>query len=191
MPPSATARERGQAAHLRRASASPHTAVGEAAVAHGKGRVRTMPPKRPDATGAEPEKGTAAKKPRWAGVTVQRAREKAMPRLVSNAAEFRPLQTSAEGDGGLQRAMTPMDTTAGFDGLVSAAGGGAAVSSSLDDHEKTCRICLESSDNADPFHTEHLIAPCQCQGTMGWVSSLVLPCCCFAPRIFALRPETR
>ena len=47
-------------------------------------------------------------------------------------------------------------------------GGGGGVTSSLDD-EKICRICLESHDNADPFHEAHLISPCQCRGTSGWV----------------------
>jgi hypothetical protein len=44
----------------------------------------------------------------------------------------------------------------------------ATVPSSLDD-AKCCRICLESTDNADPFAAGRLIAPCQCRGTSAWV----------------------
>lgn len=43
------------------------------------------------------------------------------------------------------------------------------VPSSLDD-EKICRFCLESNDEAgDPYHRDHLIAPCQCRGGSMWV----------------------
>jgi hypothetical protein len=43
------------------------------------------------------------------------------------------------------------------------------VTSSLDD-DKCCRICLEAHDKRDdPYHAEHLIAPCQCRGSSGWV----------------------
>ena len=42
------------------------------------------------------------------------------------------------------------------------------VPSSLDD-EKVCRFCLESEDHPEPFHPEHLIAPCQCRGGSQWV----------------------
>lgn len=42
------------------------------------------------------------------------------------------------------------------------------VPSSLDD-EKVCRFCLESTDHPEPFHAEHLIAPCQCRGGSQWV----------------------
>jgi len=49
-----------------------------------------------------------------------------------------------------------------------AAGGMQLVPSSLDD-EKVCRFCLESEDHPEPFHPEHLIAPCQCRGGSQWV----------------------
>eukprot|EP01043_Picozoa_sp_COSAG02_P083382 COSAG02_NODE_21412_length_789_cov_0.700000_1_plen_199_part_01 len=43
------------------------------------------------------------------------------------------------------------------------------VPSSLDS-EKICRYCLEENDEAgDPFHPDHLIAPCQCRGGSMWV----------------------
>ena len=37
------------------------------------------------------------------------------------------------------------------------------------DQEKICRICLEGTDNTEPFHEGHLISPCQCRGTSAWV----------------------
>ena len=43
------------------------------------------------------------------------------------------------------------------------------VPSSLDS-DKICRYCLEDNDEAgDPFHPDHLIAPCQCRGGSMWV----------------------
>ena len=43
------------------------------------------------------------------------------------------------------------------------------VPSSLDS-DKICRYCLEDNDEAgDPFHADHLIAPCQCRGGSMWV----------------------
>ena len=45
----------------------------------------------------------------------------------------------------------------------------ALVPSSLDT-DKICRYCLEDNDEAkDPFHPDHLIAPCQCRGGSMWV----------------------
>ena len=48
------------------------------------------------------------------------------------------------------------------------AGNDHPVTPSLD-QDKICRICLEGSDNTEPFHEEHLISPCQCRGTSAWV----------------------
>ena len=45
--------------------------------------------------------------------------------------------------------------------LIDSAAGGSA-------HQ--CRICLETTTNEqDPFHEAHLIAPCRCKGTAMWV----------------------
>ena len=41
-------------------------------------------------------------------------------------------------------------------------------------HELIHAFGMGSHDNADPFHAEHLISPCQCRGTSGWVSRTLL-----------------
>jgi hypothetical protein len=53
--------------------------------------------------------------------------------------------------------------------LSDVAGTHTLVPSSLDS-DKICRYCLEDNDEeVDPFHPDHLIAPCQCRGSSRWV----------------------
>ena len=84
-------------------------------------------------------------------------------RLCSQGGDW----TVSKGETGLSPLGAPW---VHFDRLlvITAAPPSGTVASSLDD-EQVCRICLESTNNADPFSPERLIAPCQCRGTSAWV----------------------
>ena len=84
--------------------------------------------------------------------------------------EQQPL-TGARAAEGIERVRSieqPLASTAG-PALSEDASTHPLVPSSLDS-DKICRYCLEDNDEAgDPFHPDHLIAPCQCRGSSRWV----------------------
>ena len=85
--------------------------------------------------------------------------------------EQQPL-TGGPGHGGVAPAELGIDRVRSIEQPLAAASeraGNPLVPSSLDS-EKICRYCLEENDEkGDPFHLDHLIAPCQCRGGSMWV----------------------